>query len=116
MKRFLSMAVAAFILTLSASAALSGPQDFTLVNGSGSNICYVYISASNNENWDSDVLGAEECMAPGESMAVSFNAGDQPMWDLRVEDENGNYEDYRGFNLNEISTITINGGGQATHD
>lgn len=116
MKTFLSMAVAAFILTLSASAALAGPQDFTLVNQSASNICYVYISSSDNEDWGSDVLGADECMAPGESMHVTFDAGSQPMWDLRVEDENGNYEDYRGFNLNEISTININGGGQATHD
>lgn len=116
MKTFLSMAVAAFILALSASSALAGPQDFTLVNGSASNVCFVYISPGDSDDWGSDVLGAEECMAPGESIDVSFDAGSQAIWDLRVEDENGNYEDYRGFNLNEISTIQLNGGGQASHD
>lgn len=51
----------------------------------------------------------------GESIFVRFNAGNAAVWDLRVEDVDGNYEDYRGFNLNQISEIRINGGGKANY-
>lgn len=43
-------------------------------------------------------------------------AGNQAKWDLRVEDNNGNYEDYHEFNLNRISTITIKGNGKAAYE
>ena len=103
------------LFVLSGTMAFAGPQDFTLTNNSGSNICYVYISASDTNDWEEDVLGADDCLSPGDSIDVSFNAGSQAIWDLRVEDENGNYEDYQGFNLNQISEITVLGGGEASY-
>ena len=115
MKRFFFLTIMALVLSFATSSAFAGSQDFTLQNGSSSNICYLYISASNVGNWESDVLGADQCLAPGESINVTFDAGSQAMWDLRVEDDNGNFENYQQFNLNEISVITINGGGQASY-
>lgn len=102
-------------LFLMAPVALAGSQDFTLVNGSASNICYVYISPQSSNQWEEDILGADECLAPGESIDIEFDAGNQAIWDLRVEDENGNYEDYRGFDLNKISEIVLKGGGKAQY-
>jgi hypothetical protein len=113
MKKSLLPLLAAFVLGVGASPALAGSQDFTLVNGSASTICYVYISPSGSDSWEEDVLGADDCLDPGGSMNVRFSGGDQAMWDLRIEDNDGNYEDYRDFNLNQISTITIKGGGEA---
>ncbi|UQZ88776.1 hypothetical protein C4J81_05980 [Deltaproteobacteria bacterium Smac51] len=100
----------------SAGAALAGPQDFVLVNESASDICYVYVSSQNTQSWEEDVLGADECLESGEAMMISFNAGNEAMWDLRVQDNEGNYEDYQGFNLNQISKITIHGGGEASYE
>lgn len=103
------------LILLAAAPAHAGPQDFTLVNGSASLLCYVYISPSNSSDWEEDVLGADQCLEPGESIDIAFDAGSQAKWDLRVEDDKKNYEDYRGFNLMQISRITIQGGGKATY-
>lgn len=97
------------------SFAHAGDQDFVLVNASSSPICYVYISPSNANSWGEDVLGAGECMGTGESIEITFNGTSQKLWDLRVEDSNSNGETYKGFNLMEISKITIKGGGKASH-
>ena len=113
MKKIAYLAV--FVMLLLPVSALAGPQDFTLINASASNICYVYVSTANTSDWESDILGATQCLAPGEAIDVAFNAGNDAVWDLRVEDENGAFEDYRGFNLNTISAITIQGGGRASY-
>ena len=93
---------------------MAGPQDFVLVNNSSSFICYVYVSAQGTSDWEEDVLD-DDCLAPGDSVRINFNAGRQAMGDLRVEDLDGNYEEYYGFNLNRLSRITIKGGGQASY-
>lgn len=97
------------------SFAHAGDQDFELVNASSSPICYVYISPSNANNWGDDVLGSGECMGTGEAIDITFNGTSQKLWDLRVEDSNGRGETYRGFNLMEISQITVKGGGRASY-
>ena len=109
------MAFVLLCLLLVPAAAMAGPQDFVLVNGSSSYVCYVYVSAEGTSDWEDDVLGVDDCLAPGDSVRINFNAGNQAVWDLRVEDLDGNYEEYYGFNLNRISQITIRGGGQASY-
>lgn len=95
--------------------AQAGDQDFTLVNASKSVICYVYLSPSNANTWGDDVLGAKDCMGSGESIDIAFSRTSQKLWDLRVEDADGKGETYRGFNLMEISEITIKGNGKASY-
>ena len=107
--------LALLLLVLGATPALAGKQDFVLVNASSSEICFVYVSPSNSDDWGDDILGRNECMPPDSSIEIVFDAGNQAMWDLRVEDNDGNYENYSGFNLMKISEITIKGGGQATY-
>ena len=115
MKRFHLAFGLIVVLSLTASSAFAGSQDFTLVNNSASNICFVYVSPSNSDDWGSDILGADECLEPGQSVDIAFNAGSQALWDLRVEDDNGGKEDYHEFNLNAISRISIKGGGKASY-
>lgn len=115
MRRFCLTPCLIFVLSFISSPAFAGSQDFTLVNGSASSICFVYVSPSNSNDWGSDILGAEECLAPGQSVDIAFDAGSQAMWDLRVEDNDSGQEDYLGFNLNAISKVTIKGGGQASY-
>ena len=112
MKKLLALVL--FNMLLFAAPALAGPQDFTLVNNSSSFVCYVYVSPQGTSDWEEDVLN-DDCLAPGESVNIRFSGGGQAMWDLRVEDLDGNYEEYYGFNLNSLSTITIKGGGEASY-
>jgi hypothetical protein len=49
--------VAASILF--AHSAGAGTQDFLLVNDTGVEIFYLYVSETNNESWEEDVLGED---------------------------------------------------------
>lgn len=107
--------LALFLSLALSSTAFAGAQDFTLVNATSGPICYVYISASNDNNWGEDVLGEAECLASGDSIEIGFDGSSQAMWDLRVEDGKGGTEVYKGFNLMEVSEITVRGGGKASY-
>ncbi len=103
----------AFVFAMMASSAFAGPQDFTLTNNSASDICFLYISPSSSNDWEEDVLGAEECLGSGESVDVIFNGSAEAAWDLAVEDLEGGREVYSGINLMEVSEVIIQGGGKA---
>ena len=106
-----------FVLALAVGGtAFAGLQDFVLENQSASSVCYVYVSPQGTSSWEEDVLPSDQCLEPGQSVRVSFsNAGSTPVWDLRVEDNDGNYEEYYGFDLSQVSHIIIHGGGNSSY-
>ncbi len=55
----------------------------TLVNDSGWDVCYVYISPSDSTTWGDDWLGAEETIASGTSRTFQVSMG---TYDLLAED------------------------------
>ncbi len=55
----------------------------TLVNDSGWEVCYIYISPSDSTSWGDDWLGAEETIASGASRTFQVLMG---TYDLRAED------------------------------
>lgn len=103
----------AFAFVIMASSAFAGPQDFTLINNSASDICFLYLSPSRSNDWGGDVLGVDECLTSGESIDVVFNGSGEAAWDLAVEDLEGGREVYSGINLMEVSEVFIKGGGKA---
>jgi len=60
-----------------------GSASLTLVNNSGREVCYVYISPSTSDSWGKDWLGEEEIIHPGESRTFYLEAGS---YDLRADD------------------------------
>jgi len=64
-----------------------GPARVTLVNNSGEEICYVYISPVESDEWGEDQLGATETVAPGARRVFDVEPG---RYDLRAEDCDGN--------------------------
>lgn len=104
-----------FMLLFSCSVAFAGAQDFTLVNKTGVDIHYVYVSPHNSNDWGSDVMG-KDALANGDSVHITFNAGDKAAyWDIRVEDTSGGFLEWDNFNLKEISTITLKSNGSAAY-
>jgi hypothetical protein len=84
-----------------------GDQDFTLVNKTGIEIYSVYVSPSNSDDWGEDVLG-QDTLDDGDSVDIHFSRKEKAkLWDLRVEDSEGNYVYWEDFDLLEISKITI---------
>jgi hypothetical protein len=81
--------------------------DLTLVNDSGTRICYAYLAPSQAENWGQDRLGREESVPPGESRAFQFASG---TYDALLVDCDGNtlLEKY-GIDLAREHTLSAGG-------
>lgn len=103
----------AFLLGLTAlgvgqPAQAQGKQDFTLVNATGYVISAVYVSPSNQDSWEEDILG-KDTMDDEETLPIRFSRADKSCkWDLKVtyEDDDSSVV-WRGFDLCQISKITI---------
>ncbi len=86
--------------------ALTGPIALTLVNNSGEDVCYVYISLTTDSSWGTDWLGPD-IIGSGESYDFHLDAG---TWDFRADNCNGDTLDTRfGVTINNNQTWTIGG-------
>ncbi len=83
-----------------------GSATVTLINNSGSTVCYVYISPNTETTWGSDWLGATEVINNGSSRV--FTGITPGVYDLRADDCNSNvlYEEY-GINISGSYTWNI---------
>jgi hypothetical protein len=89
------------------SAQPGGGQDFTLVNSTGVEIYALYVSPHNADDWEEDVLG-RDTLPSGQTVDIKFNRDEKAaMWDLRVEDKDGNAIEWENLNLLEISKVTL---------
>lgn len=109
----------AIVLALLAPAtALAGAQDFTLVNRTGLRIVKLYISTSETDEWEEDVLGVD-VLEDGASVDIHFSAKEQAKhWDLKIVDSDGDEVVWTNLNLLEISKVTLHyqKGGQPVAD
>ncbi len=106
MRKTLLLLSMVFVL-LSSAAAFAGKQDFVLVNKTGVEINAVYVSPSKSNDWEEDILG-EDTLDDGESVKITFDRGENAsMWDLRIEDHDGNSIEWTDIPLKKISEITL---------
>ncbi len=103
MKRFLLCVVVVFAFTAPAGA---GTQDFLLVNQTGVEIYNLYISETNNENWEEDVLG-QDVLSNGGRIDVGFAGRRACFWDMLVTDSEGGNVTWEGLNLCETSLVIL---------
>ena len=83
-------------------------QDFTVINATGVVINALFVSAADDENWEEDVLGRDQ-LADGEEVEIDFPGGeDADLWDLRIEDSEGNFITWEDHNLSAITRLTLN--------
>lgn len=112
MKQFKGNILAALItIGILSFAAISikaqGAQDFTLVNKTGVEIYALYVTPHNADAWGDDILGADTLASNG-TLDITFSRKEKAkFWDLRVEDEDGNFIEWDKLNLLEISTVTL---------
>lgn len=107
-RRLIVFTVAAFLLlAVLACSPLSGATsggsgNLTLVNNSGTTVCYVYISPTSDTTWGDDWLGSSETISNGSSRSFTVTPGD---YDLRADDCNHNVlDDTRGVRIGSSST------------
>jgi hypothetical protein len=89
-----------------AAPASAGTQDFLLVNETGVEIYSLYISETNNADWEEDVLG-EHVLPHGSRMTITFAGRSACFWDMMVTDDQGGSVTWNGINLCTTTTVIL---------
>jgi len=107
-RSLLTMVLTFGILGIAAiSANAQGQQDFLLVNKTGVEIYALYVTPHSAKDWGDDILGADT-LAVNDSLEITFSPREKAkFWDLRIEDEEGNFIEWDKLNLLEISKVTL---------
>jgi hypothetical protein len=107
-KNVLAVFLTAMVLGFSAIAGnAQGAQDFTLINKTGVEIHALYVTPHNAKDWGDDILGVDTLPA-NESVDINFSPKETAkLWDLRVEDEDGNFIEWENLNLLKISSVAL---------
>jgi len=98
----------AFALVLGlATAAQAANLDFDLINKTGWGIKAVYVAPSAQDDWEENIL--KGTLKDGETLSVSFSPKEATKkWDLKIVWVDGGEAVYwRGFNLSEISKLSL---------
>jgi ABC-type transport system substrate-binding protein len=99
-----------------ANQTAGAAQDFMLHNKTGVVIDKLFVSPSDKEDWQEDVLGQDQ-LADGQSVEIKFHPKETaPKWDIKVVDTEGTSIEWHDLNLTEISEVTLhfeNGKGTA---
>ena len=82
------------------------------VNKSASEIHAIYISDSGAEDWEENLIEGY-LLPPGNDLTIQIH-GSYHQFDLLVEDDMGNDEDYRNF-PGSTTMITIKGDGESEY-
>ena len=83
-------------------------QDVKVINNTGVEIAEMYISASQKNDWEEDVLG-QDTFASGTELNIKFEEEEEAKyWDLMVKDSEGNSITWTNIDLFTISEITLN--------
>ena len=80
---------------------------FQLINDTEYDIHEVYVSSSDSEDWEEDILD-EDILPAGERLNVNFYTDSRKRyWDLRVVDEEGDENVFEHFDLSRVHTIIL---------
>jgi len=97
-----------FILLLSVANTLALDLDFTLVNQTGRSFEGLYITASNNKDWDANILLDGRVLAAGGKIQVRFkNDAKSETWDFNLVDDEGLSVTFDKVNLAGVDTVTL---------
>lgn len=96
------------LIALSMQTARADKRNFTVVNKTGSPITHLYVSKSNTQDWEDDILG-RSVLDSGESTEVSFSgySNGECHFDIRAEFDDGEAAEGYKVNLCETDTYTF---------
>jgi len=97
-----------FILLLSVANALANDLDFTLVNQTGRSFEGLYITASDNKDWDANLLLNGKVLTAGGRTQVRFKRdAKSEFWDFNLVDDEGLSVTFNKVDLAGVDTITL---------
>ena len=96
-----------FIL-LGVANALASDLDFTLVNQTGRSFEGVYITDSNNKDWDANLLLDGKVLEAGGKIQVRFKGdASSETWDFNLVDDEGLSVTFDKVKLAGVDTVTL---------
>ena len=97
-----------FIFILSIANAFASDHDFTLVNQTGRSFEGLYITASDNKDWDANLLLDGKVLAAGGNIRVRFKTdAKSEFWDFNLVDDEGLSITFDKVDLAGVDTITL---------
>ena len=97
-----------FILLLSVASAFANDLDFTLVNEAGRSFEGLYITASDNTDWDANILLDGKVLAAGAKISVRFKNDEKSgTWDFNLVDDEGLLVTFDKVRLAGVDTVTL---------
>jgi hypothetical protein len=96
------------LCVLAASPILAQSKlDFTLMNDTGLTIAEVYVSPSDADEWQEDVMG-KDVLKHRESVDIQFSRKEKTCnWDMKIVDEDDNEVEWTELDLCKASHITL---------
>lgn len=102
------------LLVLAPAFADNAALDFQLFNRTQVHIKKLYISPSNANNWEEDLLGGR-MLLNGADVMIQFHPDHQAAkWDIRVEDPEGGALEFEDIDLTETEQVILNADHTAT--
>lgn len=111
-KKYHAMLVLLAFAVVIAMGSTAGAATLKIINKSASEIHGIYISDSRTNDWEENIIEGYY-LPSGDQLDVQVT-GSYRSFDLRVEDEEGNYEEYTGF-PGKTRAIEIHGGGDSKY-
>ena len=97
-----------FILLLSVANAFASDLDFTLVNQTARSFEGLYVTASDNKDWDANLLLDGKVLAAGGKIQVRLkNDARSEIWDLNLVDDEGLSVTFDKVKLAGVDTVTL---------
>jgi hypothetical protein len=97
-----------FIIALSVANAFAAEHDFTLVNQTGRSFEGLYITASDNKDWDANLLLNGKVLAAGGKILVRFKSeAISETWDFNLVDDEGLVVIFDKVKLEGAGTVTL---------
>src|SRR5262245_51996385 len=97
-----------FMLLLIVSSAFANDLDFTLVNQTGRSFEGLYITTSDNKDWDANILLDGKVLGAGERISVRFkDDAKSETWDFNLVDDEGLSVTFNKVKLAGVDTVTL---------
>jgi hypothetical protein len=97
-----------FVLFLGVASVFANDLGFTLVNQTGRSFEGLYITASDNKDWDANILVHGEVLAAGGKIQVRFKNDAKPeFWDFNLVDDEGLSVTFKKVDLAGVHTVTL---------
>jgi hypothetical protein len=107
LKQAIALVLIALIVAASEISAQRTEHTFIVVNKTNVVINALYITPHSAKDWGEDILGADVLELNDDIGIVLARRETARLWDLRIEDSDGNFIEWDRLNLREIYSVSL---------